>query len=460
MHHHRRGRSSRGRQRTRHSTRQDAVKTGGDRVESSLLALVGRDHPRRPRARRRPHHCGAAAAPRGAPSTLLGARVGGSQARSPRSSRSTYWFTAPHRQLSTSRRRTTSPRSSCSAASAVLAGRSGGSTKRAAPPSGAAARRTSGSISPRGSWAADPARLSPVRAGCARRTVRRSYTLHGARARCRHRRAAGPGTAAAPRFYASRRWKSRCVASRERPLAGADRALLEALVAGLAVRDRPLRLESEARNVCVDAQVGRTRSGFLSAVTHNLRDARSPRSRPRRRRCIALPRPLPPPTATELLDTIYDESERLEQLVTNMLELSRIRAGGLEVRPPARSTCRNLAQAAIRRLRPARAGSSHPPRRAARPRRCRGRPPDDGAGLRQPARNVATLRATRLRDPGVPLREREPAERRDRGPSRRPRSRRPARASVRASSTTSPRVDALSRLQAAPASGSRSCTPS
>ena len=33
----------------------------------------------------------------------------------------------------------------------------------------------------------------------------------------------------------------------------------------------------------------------------------------------------------ELLDTIYDETERLERLVTNILELSRIRAGALDV---------------------------------------------------------------------------------------------------------------------------------
>ncbi len=54
---------------------------------------------------------------------------------------------------------------------------------------------------------------------------------------------------------------------------------------------------------------------------------------------------------TELLDTIYDETERLERLVTNLLELSRIRAGGLEVRRQP-VDLRDVAQAAIRRLRP------------------------------------------------------------------------------------------------------------
>jgi two-component system sensor histidine kinase KdpD len=54
---------------------------------------------------------------------------------------------------------------------------------------------------------------------------------------------------------------------------------------------------------------------------------------------------------SELLDTIYDETDRLERLVTNILELSRIRAGALDVhREPV--DLRDLAQAAIRRLRP------------------------------------------------------------------------------------------------------------
>ena len=113
-------------------------------------------------------------------------------------------------------------------------------------------------------------------------------------------------------------------------LTRADRALLEALVAGLATAVDRLRFESEAREARIAAQVGRTRSGFLSAVTHNLRTPlasikaaastlRSPRSR------------LDDADRAELLDTIYDETERLERLVTNILELSRIRAGALEV---------------------------------------------------------------------------------------------------------------------------------
>jgi two-component system sensor histidine kinase KdpD len=139
-------------------------------------------------------------------------------------------------------------------------------------------------------------------------------------------------------------------ASREQPLSAADRALLEALVAGLATAVDRLRLEAEARESRIAAQVGRTRSGFLSAVTHNLRTPlASIKAASSTLRAPDLE--LDAADRTELLDTIYDETDRLERLVTNILELSRIRAGALEVhRQPV--DLRDLAQAAIRRLRP------------------------------------------------------------------------------------------------------------
>jgi two-component system, OmpR family, sensor histidine kinase KdpD len=111
-----------------------------------------------------------------------------------------------------------------------------------------------------------------------------------------------------------------------------------------------LRLGVEAEEARLQAAVGRTRSGFLSAVSHNLRtplaaikasvsallapDARLDRADER-----------------ELLETIYSETDRLERLVTKVLDLSRIRAGGLEPDPQPADLA-GLAQTAIRRLRP------------------------------------------------------------------------------------------------------------
>jgi two-component system sensor histidine kinase KdpD len=133
-------------------------------------------------------------------------------------------------------------------------------------------------------------------------------------------------------------------------LSQTDRALLEALVAGLGTALDRLRLAAEASEARVDAQVGRTRSGFLSAVTHNLRTPLAS--------IKAASSTLLSPSARiddadriELLETIYDETERLEHLVTNILELSRIRAGALELHREVVDV-RDLAQAAIRRLRP------------------------------------------------------------------------------------------------------------
>lgn len=137
---------------------------------------------------------------------------------------------------------------------------------------------------------------------------------------------------------------------RDRPLDSSDRALLEALVAGLAAAIDRLRLEEVAREARVAAQVGRTRSGFLSAVTHNLRTPlASIKAASSTLRAPDLE--LAPGDRAELLDTIYDETDRLERLVTNILELSRIRAGALDVRRQP-VDLPDLAQAAVRRLRP------------------------------------------------------------------------------------------------------------
>jgi two-component system sensor histidine kinase KdpD len=140
------------------------------------------------------------------------------------------------------------------------------------------------------------------------------------------------------------------VLGRGRALSDDDRAVLEALVVGLGTALERVRLGAEAHEARLQAAVGRTRSGFLSAVSHNLRtplaaikasvstllapDARLGRADER-----------------ELLETIYSETDRLERLVTKVLDLSRIRAGGLEPDPQPVDLA-GLAQTAIRRLRP------------------------------------------------------------------------------------------------------------
>jgi two-component system sensor histidine kinase KdpD len=134
------------------------------------------------------------------------------------------------------------------------------------------------------------------------------------------------------------------------PLSKADRELLEALVAGLAAGVDRLRLQEEVREARLAAEVGRQRAGFLSAVSHNLRTPLTAVKAAAGTLLSSWSR-IEPEERRELLETISDEAERLERLVRNTLELSRIRAGALEVEPE-RVDIADLVQHAVRRLRP------------------------------------------------------------------------------------------------------------
>ncbi len=126
-----------------------------------------------------------------------------------------------------------------------------------------------------------------------------------------------------------------------------DRELLEALVAGRVDR---LRLQEEVREARLAAEVGRQRAGFLSAVSHNLRTPLTAVKAAAGTLLASWSR-IEPEERRELLETISDESERLERLVRNTLELSRIRAGALDI-APERVDIADLVQHAVRRLRP------------------------------------------------------------------------------------------------------------
>lgn len=134
------------------------------------------------------------------------------------------------------------------------------------------------------------------------------------------------------------------------PLSAADRELLEALVAGLAAGVDRLRLQEEVRDTRLVAEIGQQRAGFLSAVSHNLRTPLTAVKAAAGTLLASWSR-IEPEERRELLETISDEAERLERLVRNTLELSRIRAGALEVEPE-RVDIADLVQHAVRRLRP------------------------------------------------------------------------------------------------------------
>lgn len=135
-----------------------------------------------------------------------------------------------------------------------------------------------------------------------------------------------------------------------RPLSGDDRAVLEALVSALGTALERVELEGEAREARLAAAVGRTRSSFLSAVSHNLRTPLAS-IKAATSTLLAPDAALAATDSNELLETIYAETDRLERLVTKVLDLSRIRAGGLEFHPEPVDFA-GLAAAAIRRVRP------------------------------------------------------------------------------------------------------------
>ncbi len=142
---------------------------------------------------------------------------------------------------------------------------------------------------------------------------------------------------------------------RAHTLSTEDRAVLEALLTGLATAIDRVRLEDKAREAEVAAEVDRTRTGFLTAVTHNLRTPLAS-IRAASSTLLAPDTRLDDGDRRELLDTIYTESDRLERQVAKILAVSRIRGGGLE---PERSSVDLVesAQVALRRLRPL--GSGH-----------------------------------------------------------------------------------------------------
>jgi two-component system sensor histidine kinase KdpD len=136
----------------------------------------------------------------------------------------------------------------------------------------------------------------------------------------------------------------------EHDLVTNDLALLEALVAGIATAADRLRLEDEVRDARVVAEIGRQRAGFLSAVSHNLRTPLTAVKAAASTLLSSWSR-LEPEDRRELIETIADEAERLERLVRNTLELSRIRAGALDADLEPVDIA-DLVQHAVRRLRP------------------------------------------------------------------------------------------------------------
>jgi two-component system sensor histidine kinase KdpD len=123
-------------------------------------------------------------------------------------------------------------------------------------------------------------------------------------------------------------FRSRAGAS---PLDHEQRSLLDALLrqAGLALERS--RLAREARGAALRAKTEELRSSLLSAVSHDLRTPLAA--------ITGAATTLLDPTSeleamqrVEMLTTICEEAERLERLVGNLLDMTRVESGGLRVK--------------------------------------------------------------------------------------------------------------------------------
>jgi two-component system sensor histidine kinase KdpD len=117
---------------------------------------------------------------------------------------------------------------------------------------------------------------------------------------------------------------------RGRPLPAADRRILEAFAAQAAAALRQQRLAEEAERTRPLAEADRMRTALLSAVSHDLR---SPLSSARAAIDSLASREISwtDDERAELLATAKDSIERLDRLVANLLDMSRLQAGALGI---------------------------------------------------------------------------------------------------------------------------------
>ena len=134
----------------------------------------------------------------------------------------------------------------------------------------------------------------------------------------------------------------------------AEREVLQAFAGQLALAVERARLGEEAEAARLEAEASRTRAALFSSVTHDLR---TPLASITASASSLLEEGVPfsEEQRNELLRTIFEESQRLNRLVGNLMDLSRLRAGALtpDVQPVP---VEDLISSVVERLRPALAG--------------------------------------------------------------------------------------------------------
>jgi len=131
---------------------------------------------------------------------------------------------------------------------------------------------------------------------------------------------------------------------------GPEAEVLNAFAGQLALALERARLGEEAAEARVEAEASRIRAALFSSVTHDLR---TPLASITASASSLLEEGVPFSDAqrTELLQTILEESVRLNRLVANLMDLSRLRAGALVPSVEA-VPLEDVVSSVLRRLKP------------------------------------------------------------------------------------------------------------
>jgi two-component system, OmpR family, sensor histidine kinase KdpD len=137
-------------------------------------------------------------------------------------------------------------------------------------------------------------------------------------------------------------------------ITGAEQEVLETFAGQLALALERARLGEEAAGARVDAESSRIRAALFASVTHDLR---TPLASIKASASSLLEEGVPfsDDQRRELLRTILEEAERLNRLVANLLDLSRLRAGAL-VPSVELVPMEDVISSVVERLRPRLAG--------------------------------------------------------------------------------------------------------
>ena len=112
-----------------------------------------------------------------------------------------------------------------------------------------------------------------------------------------------------------------------RPFSATDRELLEAAARQIALAVERARLGARVRGVQVEAETNELRAALFSSVTHDLR---TPLASIKAGVTSLLTGTVhDPEQQRELLTTVLEETDRLNRVVGNLMDLARVRAGAL-----------------------------------------------------------------------------------------------------------------------------------